>query len=68
LVPGIANHAMPRGNRRQETFCNEEDYATYLVLLSDWVGPPSEAASQSDGRNEYDVPGIAPASCSEERD
>jgi putative transposase len=27
-----------RGNRRQETFFNDEDYAAYLALLGEWCG------------------------------
>jgi hypothetical protein len=37
---------------------DKEDYATYLALLSEWRGRPSEGASQNDGRKKYDVPGI----------
>jgi hypothetical protein len=59
-VVRVAHHVMPRGNRRQETFFDEEDYATYLALRSEWCGPPSAAATQNDGRNNYGVPGIPP--------
>jgi putative transposase len=38
VVPGVAHHVTQRGNRRQKTFFDEEDYATYLALLSEWCG------------------------------
>jgi len=36
VVPGIPHHITQRGNRRQETFFKEEDYYTYLDLMSKW--------------------------------
>jgi len=36
VVPGVAHHVTQRGNRRQETFFNEGDYAAYLSLLGEW--------------------------------
>jgi putative transposase len=38
VVPGVAHHVTQRGNRRQETFFNEDDYAAYLSLLGEWCG------------------------------
>jgi putative transposase len=31
----VAHHVTQRGNRRQQTFFQEEDYAAYLTLLSE---------------------------------
>ena len=36
VVPGVAHHVTQRGNRRQPTFFQEDDYAAYLALLSEW--------------------------------
>lgn len=36
VVPGIPHHVTQRGNRRQDTFFREEDYATYLDLMAEW--------------------------------
>jgi hypothetical protein len=58
VVPGVAHHVTQRGNRRQETFFNEADYAAYLALLKEWCDPPSQAASQNQARNKYTVPGF----------
>jgi putative transposase len=38
VIPGLPHHITQRGNRRQQTFFNEEDYAAYLELMSDWCG------------------------------
>ena len=38
VVPGVPHHVAQRGNRRQETFFNEDDYAAYLSLLGEWCG------------------------------
>ena len=35
VVPGAAHHVTRRGNRRQETFSDDEDYAAYLSLLGE---------------------------------
>jgi hypothetical protein len=50
VVRGIAHHVTQCGNRRQETFFDEEDYATYLALPSEWCGAPSEPAKHN-GKN-----------------
>jgi len=36
VAPGIPHHVTQRGNRRQQTFFNDEDYQTYLELMSEW--------------------------------
>jgi putative transposase len=36
VVPGVPHHVTQRGNRRQTTFFQEEDYAAYLALLGEW--------------------------------
>jgi len=38
VVPGLPHHITQRGNRRQQTFFCQEDYAAYLELLADWGG------------------------------
>jgi putative transposase len=38
VVPGLPHHVTQRGNRRQQTFFNDEDYAAYLELMADWCG------------------------------
>ena len=35
VVPGMPHHVTQRGNRRQETFFGDEDYAAYLDLMRD---------------------------------
>jgi putative transposase len=32
-MPGVAHHVTQRGNRRQNTFFDQQDYAAYLLLL-----------------------------------
>jgi putative transposase len=36
VAPGIPHHVIQRGNRRQQTFFNDEDYQSYLELMSEW--------------------------------
>ncbi len=36
VAPGIPHHITQRGNRRQQTFFNDEDYQSYLELMSEW--------------------------------
>src|SRR5262245_58898186 len=36
VVPGLPHHVTQRGNRRLETFFNDEDYRTYLGLMAHW--------------------------------
>jgi len=36
VAPGFPHHITQRGNRRQQTFFNEEDYKAYLALMSEW--------------------------------
>ncbi len=38
VVPGCPHHVTQRGNRRQEVFFGDEDYATYGQLLAAWAG------------------------------
>jgi putative transposase len=38
VVPGVAHHVTQRGNRRQATFFQEDDYRAYLDLLGEWCG------------------------------
>ena len=35
VVPGYPHHVTQRGNRRQRTFFNEDDYLNYIVLVSE---------------------------------
>ncbi|MBN1548248.1 MAG: transposase [Syntrophaceae bacterium] len=37
IATGYPHHITQRGNRRQQTFFNDEDYAAYLALLSEWT-------------------------------
>jgi putative transposase len=32
----MPRHATQRGNRRQQTFFNDGDYAAYFELMADW--------------------------------
>jgi putative transposase len=36
VIPGLPHHITQRGNRRQQTFFQEEDYAAYLELMAQW--------------------------------
>ena len=36
VIPGLPHHVTQRGNRRQQTFFNDEDYAAYLELMAEW--------------------------------
>ena len=36
VVPGLPHHITQRGNRRQQTFFCDEDYAAYVELMADW--------------------------------
>jgi putative transposase len=36
IAPGLPHHITQRGNRRQETFFQEEDYQTYISNLAEW--------------------------------
>jgi putative transposase len=36
VIPGLPHHITQRGNRRQQTFFDDSDYAAYLDLMSDW--------------------------------
>jgi len=34
--PGIPHHVTQRGNRRQPTFFNDDDYLSYIELMGEW--------------------------------
>jgi len=36
VIPGLPHHITQRGNRRQQTFFNDEDYAAYIELMAEW--------------------------------
>ncbi|KPA15103.1 transposase [Candidatus Magnetomorum sp. HK-1] len=36
VSPGMPHHVTQRGNRRQKTFFNDDDYRFYLTLMSEW--------------------------------
>jgi putative transposase len=38
VVPGLPHHITQRGNRRQQTFFRDEDYAAYRELMAEWCG------------------------------
>lgn len=36
IAPGLPHHVTQRGNRCQQTFFHDDDYETYLALMSEW--------------------------------
>ncbi len=36
VIPDLPHHVTQRGNRRQQTFFDDGDYAAYLELMSEW--------------------------------
>ena len=36
VVPGLPHHITQRGNRRQQTFFHDGDYAAYVELMAQW--------------------------------
>ncbi len=36
VAPGYPHHVIQRGNRRQRTFFQEDDYQAYLALMGEW--------------------------------
>jgi len=38
VAPGFPHHITQRGNRRQQTFFRDEDYQSYLEVISEWCG------------------------------
>jgi putative transposase len=38
IAPGLPHHVTQRGNRRQQTFFNDDDYLAYLSLMAEWCG------------------------------
>ncbi len=37
VVEGMPHHITQRGNRRQRAFFSEEDYASYVDLMAQWM-------------------------------
>ena len=35
-MPGLPHHVTQRGNRRQQTFFRDEDFAAYVELMAEW--------------------------------
>ena len=44
VVPGLPHHVTQRGNRRQQTFFCDEDYAAYVELMADRTCPAAMTA------------------------
>jgi putative transposase len=38
VIAAMPHHVTQRGNRRQQTFFNDGDYAAYLELMAEWCG------------------------------
>ena len=38
VAAGLPHHVTQRGNRRQQTFFHDEDYAAYVELIAEWCG------------------------------
>ncbi len=38
VPPGMPHHITQRGNRRQQTFFSDADYAAYIDLMAQWCG------------------------------
>lgn len=36
VAPGVPHHITQRGNRRQRTFFNDDDYRAYRALMAEW--------------------------------
>jgi putative transposase len=36
VAPGLPHHITQRGNRRQQTFFQDEDYQSYIQLMAKW--------------------------------
>jgi len=36
VAPGVPHHVTQRGNRRQDTFFEDDDYLVYLELMGEW--------------------------------
>ena len=43
VAPGVPHHVTQRGNRRQDTFFGDDDYAAYLALLAEGLARESVA-------------------------
>ncbi|MHB8897423.1 MAG: transposase [Thermoguttaceae bacterium] len=38
VIAGMPHHVTQGGNRRQQTFFHDEDYAAYVELMAEWCG------------------------------
>lgn len=38
IATGLPHHVTQRGNRRQQTFFNDDDYQEYVTLMAEWCG------------------------------
>jgi hypothetical protein len=63
----LPHHITQRGNRRQKTFFQDEDYRLYRSLIADWrvswadrYGVENPAQRQRAMRIKYGVPGTPP--------
>ncbi|MBI5870656.1 MAG: transposase [Actinobacteria bacterium] len=36
VAPGVPHHVTQRGNRRQRTFFNDDDYRAYIEIMAEW--------------------------------
>lgn len=36
VIPGVSQHVIQRGNRRQQVFFSVDDYSAYIELMSEW--------------------------------
>ena len=45
VIPGLPHHVPQRGNRRQQIFFNDGDYAAYLELMAERCGKGYGAAA-----------------------
>ena len=50
VVPGLPHHVTQRGNRRQQTFFDDEDYQAYKDLVSKYCGESGVSARSSSVR------------------
>ncbi|MGQ9662188.1 MAG: transposase, partial [Kiritimatiellia bacterium] len=50
VIPGMLHHVTQRGNRRQQTFFNDGDYAAYIELMAVRCGKEELRALRKHGR------------------
>ncbi len=55
VIPGLPHHITQRGNRRQQTFFNDGDYAVYLELMADWCREQGVGEVETGSRNRGEV-------------